>query len=153
MKKIFKFIFWVIIKIFKAVIFVVEKLTWELALIAALLSLAVGGPIVERIIGGMRKILLALYAFGEAYYLNTEIDKFMYGFSDSVQKTINAITFNIKKDPQTVLIAFVATFVSYKIAAIILKLIRKKVLRCRCKCRDKSNDDKKGKTYEQLYHE
>ena len=154
MKKILKFICWIIAKIIKAVLLVVEKLIWELALIAALLSLAFTGPILDRIIGGMRKILLALYAFGEAYYQNAPLDKFMAGFSTSVQNVISSITLNIKKDPQTVLIAFIATFVFFKIAAAILKLIRKKVLRCSCKRSNRSDkdDDKKGKTYDQLYH-
>ncbi|MBT3181765.1 MAG: hypothetical protein HN337_04555 [Deltaproteobacteria bacterium] len=154
MKKILKCIFWIIAKIVKAAILVIEKIIWELALIAALLSLAISGPIFDRVIGGMRKILLALFAFGEAYYQNTDIDKFMTGFSISVQNVISLITVNIKKDPQTVLIAFIATFFCYKVASLILKLIRKKVLRCGCKCHGKSNDDdKKGKTYEQLYTE
>lgn len=143
----------ILVKLFKLLIFIVEKLSSEFALIAALLSLAVQGSYDDRIIGGMQRIFMALYGFGHAIAKDVNFDIFMTGFSASVQNCIATISENIKKDPQSALVGLVVTYISYKLLALVLRLFRKKLLRPRK--RDKgppeSRQDGKGRTFGKLY--
>ena len=142
--------------IFKWTTFVVEKVMWELAILAAIFSTTEPGTYVSRIVGGMADIVYAIYAFIRAYVLNVSFSDFMEHFKAAMMGEMGKFADNVEANPRMVLIAFIATFITYKVLSWLLGLFRRKLL-CR---RLKGEEPKKshlhggegaGKTYEQLY--
>jgi hypothetical protein len=141
--------------IFKAILFTIEKVIAELAILAAILSIAHEGSYIERILGGMATIFQAIYGFIHAYAINIGFRDFMGNFTASILDALASIATNIQSDPRRVLVAFIATYISYKVIAILLRIIRKKALRCK-KSGNKpagSDDVRGGRTYNQLYND
>jgi hypothetical protein len=141
--------------VIKILFIVAERLSSELALLAALFSFAIKGGYDERLTGGMVMIGKALFAFGLSLWKNIPFPDFMAGFSAGVQNAFTSATANIQADPQTAFIAFVGTYAIYKLAPYILKAIRKGALKGDGTgfSRGKRQDHGKGRTYEQLYEQ
>lgn len=141
--------------IFKALLLIIEKVIAELAILAAILSIVHQGSYIERILGGMATIFKAIYGFGHAYVINIGFRDFMGNFTANVLGALASIAENIQSDPRRVLVAFIVTYIAYKVIALLLRIIRKKLLRCRkSSCKPtKTNDLRGGRTYNQLYND
>lgn len=142
--------------IFKWTTFVVEKVMWELAILAAIFSTTEPGTYVSRIVGGMADIVYAIYAFIRAYVLNVSFSEFMEHFKASVMGELGKFADNVEADPRMVLMAFIATFITYKVLSWLLGLFRRRLL-CRKPKGEKPKKshlhggERTSKTYEQLY--
>ena len=140
----------------KTTTFIVEKVVWELAILAAIFSTTEPGTYASRIIGGMEDIVYAIYAFIRAYVLNVSFRDFMENFKTAVVGELGKFADNVEADPRMVLIAFIATFITYKVLSWLLGLFRRRLL-----CRKPKGEEprkshlhgkeKVSKTYEQLY--
>ncbi len=134
----------------KFVFFVVEKVMAELALLAALFSITEQGTYVDRIAGGMLDILRAIYGFAYAYIKNIGFREFMSALSTGILRQLADIGENVEANPRRAFIALIATYITYKVIPLLLKLIRKKLLR-RDKEIGKSGD--KSELVKDLYEE
>ncbi len=110
--------------IIRMLIFVVEKLVNELALIATLLTLGQQGSAHERLIGGSRTIAFVLRDFGLAVYHNTPFSQVMANMRTGIDNAIDGIVKSIEGDPQTALVAAIGTFFTYKLLPYFLRLAR-----------------------------
>ncbi|MFA5812092.1 MAG: hypothetical protein WC956_07180 [bacterium] len=111
--------------IVRTLIFIVEKLMNELALIAALLTLGQQGSAHERLIGGSRAIGFVLRDFGLAVYHNTPFSQVMGGMRTGIDNAIDGIVKSIEGDPQTALVAAIGTFFTYKLLPYFLRIMRR----------------------------
>ncbi len=142
--------------IFKWTTFVVEKVMWELAILAAIFSTTEPGTYVSRIVGGMEDIVYAIYAFIRAYVLNVSFSEFMEHFKAAMMGEMGKFADNVEADPRMVLIAFIATFITYKVLSWLLGLFRRRLLCRKPKRKEPRKSHLHGKenthkTYEQLY--
>lgn len=134
----------------KFIFFIVEKVMAELALLAALFSVTEQGTYADRIIGGMMDILRAIYGFAHAYIENIGFREFMSELSTGILKQLADIGENVEANPRRAFFALIATYVTYKVIPLLLKLIRKKLL-TRGKGVDKSGDN--SEMVKELYEE
>ncbi|MFH1830011.1 MAG: hypothetical protein ABH871_04460 [Pseudomonadota bacterium] len=137
----------------KFIFFIVEKVMAELALLAALLSITETGSYVDRVIGGMLDILYAIYGFVHAYVANISFREFMTTLSTGIIKQLAAIGDNIQADPRRALIAIIATYVTYKVIPLLLRLIRKKLLKGKKGDDESQNMGDRSKMVEELYED
>ena len=135
----------------------VEKLAAELALVAALLALAAQGAYHQRLIGATLAIVHTVQAFSLAFWRNTPISTVMVQLKGAIAASLDGMTKSVTEDPQTALVAAAVTYICYKLAAKLLRFLRHH-LHARLSSREKPprpsrKEEKKGKTYEQLYDE
>lgn len=129
---------------------------WELAILAAIFSTTEPGTYVSRVLGGMGDIVYAIYAFIRAFALNESFASFMEHFRAAVSDELSSFAATVQASPRKALVAFIVTFISYKLLSYVIGQFRKKFL-CRKTCKEKPKkshlhgEDKGGKTYEQLY--
>jgi len=138
---------------FKTILFIIEKLIAEFAILAAILSIVHQGSYIDRAIGGMTTIYNALYGFGHAYIVNIGFRDFMGNLTANVLNALASIAINIQSDPRQVLTAFIITYVAYKIIALLLKVIRKKLLKGEKSYKKSRESDESSGTYKQLYND
>jgi len=139
--------------LFKLIILIVEKLSSELAILAAIISTSHAGDIPRKIVSGMLSIYVFVYEFAEAYISDAAFSESYKKFADAFNAAVESAGKNIMANPRDVLLGFVATFLAYKILAVILRMMRKKLLR-RCSKdihSEKNNPAKCGETYNKLY--
>ena len=145
----------IIAAIIRGVLFVAEKVLWELALLAALFSTTEGGTFFNRAVGGMMDNIRAIYGFAKAYVTHMKFNDFIMALGDGLEDALEAIQINVESSPRKVLLAMFITFVAWKLFAYVLKLIRKKVFKHRegdTGTVKKPGKKGGGKTYEQLYN-
>lgn len=114
--------------LFKVIVYVIEKIISELALLSAVLSVVHGGTYFDRILGGMLSVWRTIYGIVAAYVQNKGLYEVIGALKDGTMKAIDNIGVNIKDNPQKVLLAFVATFIFYKLIAFLLNMFRKVLL-------------------------
>ncbi len=144
----------IIAAIIRVVLFVAEKVLWELALLAALFSTTEGGTFFNRVLGGMMDNFRAIYGFGKAYVTHMKFNDFIMALGDGLEDGLEAVELNVQIAPRKVLLAMLVTFVAWKLVAYVLKLLRKRVFKHR---KGDTGTVKRpgggsGKTYEQLYN-
>ena len=141
----------------KVVVLVVEKVLSELAILAAILSIAEPGSYIDRAVGGMASIFQIVYGFARAYWNDVGVREALAEFGTGTLKALGGVGENIQSDPRMVLIAFIATYAAYKVIAIILGVIRRKLLRRRKEKFEKPGseptDRKGGRTFDHLYED
>ncbi len=141
--------------IFKLIILVVEKLSSELAILAAIISTSHTGDIPRKILSGVFSIYVFIYEFADAYLSDAVFSESYKKFADAFNAAVESAGKNIMENPRGVLLGFVATFFAYKVLAVILRMMRKKLLRRYSKDihSEKNNHDKCGETYNKLYND
>ena len=148
-----KFIAWLV----RLILLVAEKVFSELALLAGLFSSTEGGTYFDRAIGGMLDNFWAIYAFARAFVTNVKFTDFMVGFDAAIDEGLAAVTLNVETNSRMVLAGMFITYITWKVIAYVLKLIRKHVLKKRKKDDDESvkrpTQGEARKTYEHLYEE
>jgi len=145
----------IIAAIIRVVLFVAEKVLWELALLAALFSSTEGGTFFNRALGGMMDNFRAIYGFAKAYVTHMKFNEFIMALGDALEDGLEAVEINVQSSPRKVLLAMFITFVAWKVVAYVLRLIRRKVFKHReGDTGSVKRPGKKGggKTYEQLYN-
>jgi hypothetical protein len=146
-----------IIRVFFKFLFVIAQiLISELAVLAAILSMTETGDYHERIWGGMYDIFCAIYSFFHAIVVNMPIETFMTKLSVCVMNETTAFGNNLKADPRTVFLAFIASIAVWKIMSFLLKIIRRGLLKRRENHESNKKGEKKRKktekeTLEKLY--
>jgi hypothetical protein len=111
--------------IFRAILLVAEKILSEVALLAALISIAWQGDLYQRILGGLISLYDTAKGFALAYYYNDELSGVWKSFTEIFNERLATAEKNIESNPQLVLVAFLLTYVCYKLAAKVLRLARK----------------------------
>jgi hypothetical protein len=111
--------------IFKAILLVAEKILSEVAFVAALISIAWQGDLHQRILGGLISLYDTAKGFALAYYYNEELSVVWKSFTDVFNERLAGAEKNMASDPQIVLVAFLLTYICYKLAAKVLRLARK----------------------------
>lgn len=137
-------------------ILVIEKVTSELAFLAAFMSTTEGGTYFDRIVGGMKDNFIILYGFVKAAVTDMSLPDFNAAFKEGVDEGLRAFGANVEASPSKVLLAMIATYAVWKVIPYLLKLLRKNVLK---RHKDGGESVKKperkqpggGKTYEKLY--
>jgi len=137
---------------------VIEKVTSELAFLAAFMSTTEGGTYFDRIVGGMMDNFRILYDFVRAYVTNMSLPEFNAAFKEGVDEGLRAFGVNVEASPRQVLLAMIATYAVWKVIPYLLRLLRKNVLK---RHKDGGESVKKperrepagGKTYQQLYND
>jgi len=131
---------------------VAEKILAGFALVAAFISIAWTGHLYDKIFGGLISLYATAKGFALSYYNNELFSEVWKRFTDEFVSRLQSAGENIESDPQTVLVAFVLTFVCYKLAAWILYMARKGMKGGRTPRIKKSvKEDAKGTAYEELY--
>lgn len=142
--------------IFRGLFFVAQKIISELALLAAILSVVYGGSYWDRAIGGMVTVWQTIYGFTMAYIRNLSLSEVLSALGAGMQQAVESAGANIRANPQKVFYAILITYVSYKLAAYVLYVIRRTLLPRKPK-EDLDNPGsgtkgkKKGQAYERLY--
>ena len=134
----------------------IEKVTSELAFLAAFMSTTEGGTYFDRIVGGMLDNFRILYDFAWAYATDMSLPDFTAAFKEGVDEGLRAFGTNVEASPRQVLLAMIATYAVWKVIPYLLRLLRKNVLK---RHKDGGESVKKperrepagGKTYQQLY--
>ncbi|MBN1282921.1 MAG: hypothetical protein JXA24_04025 [Proteobacteria bacterium] len=141
----------------KSVVFAAEKIFSEFALLAAIFSMMFAGEIGARAWRGMLYNFRVIYAFGRAYALDAPFDEFVAGLKGGVAAAVDRASANIKSDPRDVFLALLAAYIGFKLAAFLLRLMRKRLLCKRCPGEGPPKEERRpagrGRTYEQLYDE
>lgn len=135
---------------------VVEKVTSELAFLAAFMSTTEGGTYFERIVGGMLDNFRILYDFAWAYVTDMSLPDFTAAFKEGVDEGLRAFGANVEASPRQVLLAMIATYAAWKVIPYLLKLLRKKIMRRRkgdgeALKKPERREPAGGRTYQQLY--
>ncbi len=117
----------------KFIVFIVEKVIAAFTLVAAFVSVAQQGGLLERMLGSLVALYGTFYGFGVAYAKNEQFRDVWARFTEGFDKALEAAAQNIEKDPHMVLFVFIATIVCFKLAAWILKTFRKGLLKRRPK--------------------
>lgn len=138
--------------IFRGLFFVAQKIISELALLAAILSVVYSGSYWDRAVGGMVTVWQTIYGFTMAYIRNISLSEVLSALGTGMQKALESAGANIRANPQKVLYAILITYVSYKLVAYILYIIRRTLLPRKAK-EDLENpgSGRKGKGKEQAY--
>lgn len=134
----------------KFIVIIVEKFLDWFAMVAAFMSVAQAGDIVARMIGTLVSLYHTGYGFISAYMKNENFNDAWSRFTQAFDAGMAVAADNIQKNPQTVLVVFVLTFVCFKLVAWILRRFRKDVLKRRPKV-IKPKKGKKSPTYDRLY--
>ncbi len=135
-------------------ILVIGKLSTEFALIAAILSLPEKGSILDRALGGMVAVFHFLFGIGTAYAQNIPYDDVHTRLISGFTEALEAVRVNIQTNPREVFLAFIATYVGFKLLGFLLKLFREHVLPKRTTKKPPDiGGTAGGPTYRQLYHE
>ena len=108
---------------------VIEKVTSELAFLAAFMSTTEGGTYFDRIVGGMLDNFRILYDFARAYVTNMSLPDFNAAFKEGVDEGLRAFGANVEASPRQVLFAMIATYAVWKAIPYLLRLLRKKVFK------------------------
>lgn len=137
--------------LFKVIFIIVEKVLAEVALLSAFISVSWEGGLYERVLGGLISLYRTLHGFGAAYARNDVFTDVWARFTKEFSAALETAAKNLENEPNTVLGAFILTFASYKLAAWMLKLIRKNLLRSRPKVMKPKVRGRKGPAYDQLY--
>lgn len=111
--------------IFRAILLIAEKILSEVAFVAALISIAWQGDLHQRILGGLISLYDTARGFALAYYYNEELGVVWKSFTEVFNERLAAAEKNMETNPQIVLVAFLLTYICYKLAAWILRLARK----------------------------
>jgi len=140
--------------VLKVIFYVAEIVIAELAIVAAIVSATKTGSYADRILGAMGDIWMSVYEFFHAYAVNATFSSFMTELKSGVMVSLARMSRNLQVDPRKVLLAFIATYATYKIVPLVLKFLRKKVL-CRSKSngsgRESKGQDANRRAYDQLY--
>ncbi len=136
--------------IIKLVLFIAEKLSAQLALLAALLSTTVSGSIAERVGGGMAVIWRAVAGFVQAYIDDVPLERVLTDLDTGLHRGVLALGENLQRDPSEVLAAAGAAFIGYLLLALVLRIVRHHIPK-RHRRDEEPPSSKGGHTYEQLY--
>lgn len=136
--------------ILKLVLFIAEKLSAQLALLAALLSTTVSGTIAERVLGGMALIWRAIAGFVQAYIEDVPLERVLTELDTGLHRGVLALGENLQCDPSEVLAAAGIAFIGYLLLALVLRIIRHHLPK-RHRRDEEPPSSKGGHTYEQLY--
>lgn len=142
--------------IFKVIFYVIEKIISNLALLAAILSTVHDGSYWGRMFGGMLSVWRTIYGIAMGYIQNKGLYEVLGALKDATMKAIDSVGVNIKAHPQKVLLAFIATFVFYKLIVFILAMFRRMLLTNPSKENanpPRSGSLHKGEEYKKLYGE
>lgn len=122
------------------IILIVEKIIAAFALVAAFVSMAETGGLVARLTGTLETLGRTFYGFGVAYANNEQFRDVWMRFTTAFDEGLATAAKNIEGDPSLVLYTFIATIVCYKLAAWVLKTLRKSLLKKRPKHIKKSRE-------------
>lgn len=115
--------------IVRTLIFIVEKLVDDLALIAALVTLGMFGSAHERLIQGSLAMVHAVRDLALGFYHNIPFSQLMSQLQAGIDQAIGGIAKNVAQDPQTALVAMVGTFFTFKLLPYFLRMARRALKR------------------------
>ncbi len=150
--------------IIRTLLFVLERIVDDLALIAALITLGKYGSAHERLISGSLAMVHAVRDVALGFYHNVPFSQLMTQMRDGISAAIDGIAKNVAQDPQTALVASVGTFLTFKLLPYFLRMARRALKRGK-RCTDATITaprageppshpvEGKSTTYDQLYRD